>query len=356
MAPTMSETPQSFAGAALKLLRIDREAFFDLSETRQAVAAGAQLSISYLLMNASATLIAGYGLLANSEAVVIGAMLIAMLYGPILGIGLALAELDVRMLAGALATEIVGVVWVLAIGTGIGWLHDNVPISEQLLARTTPNLLDMMIALVGGAAGAYAAASRRISGAVVGVAIATALCPPLTACGILIARGYFQLAGGAFVLFLTNLTAISAAAMAVFLVIGHRAQTVGPSFRATWSARLVPLIVLAVLGTYLVDAFRRNIDESSVRSSVQRVLEEGLITQPGARVIEVRLTTEAGKRLAFAVVRTPEFLTAETVARLNAKIDEVTGRDIVLHVRSVPIQEMTRDGQVSFGRVSGSRF
>ena len=91
----MSETKKSFAVAALELFRVDGEAFLDRSETRQAVVSDARLSISYLLMNAAATLIAGYGLLANSEAVVIGAMLIAMLYGPILGIGLALAELDV---------------------------------------------------------------------------------------------------------------------------------------------------------------------------------------------------------------------------------------------------------------------
>jgi uncharacterized hydrophobic protein (TIGR00271 family) len=352
----MTETRKPFAGAEFELFKVDGEAYLDRNETRQVVASGARLSISYLLMNAAATLIAGYGLLANSEAVVIGAMLIAMLYGPILGIGLALAELDVRMLATALAAEIVGMLWVLTIGTGIGWLHDNVPISEQLLARTTPNLLDMMIALVGGAAGAYAAAAKRISGAIVGVAIATALCPPLTACGILIARGYPQLASGAFILFLTNLTAISAAAMAVFLLMGHRAQPTRISFSATWSARLVPLVVLIVLGVYLVDALRKNIDDSSIRNSVQRVLEEGLVAQPGARVIEVRLTTEAGKRLAFAVVRTPEFLTAKVVSRLNAKIDEVTGRDIVLHVRSVPVQEMTRDGPVVFGHASGSRF
>jgi uncharacterized membrane protein len=261
-----------------------------------------------------------------------------------------------KLLTTALAAEIVGVLWVLTIGTGIGWLHDNVPISEQILARTTPNLLDMMIALVGGAAGAYAAAAKRISGAIVGVAIATALCPPLTACGILIARGYPQLASGAFILFLTNLTAISAAAMAVFLVMGHRAQPTRVSLSATWSARLVPLVVLIVLGVYLVDALKKNIDDSSIRNSVQRVLEEGLVAQPGARVIEVRLAAETGKRLAFAVVRTPEFLTAEVVARLNAKIDEVTGRDIVLHVRSVPIQEMTRDGPAVFGHSSGVRF
>ncbi|TAH65239.1 MAG: DUF389 domain-containing protein [Rhodopseudomonas palustris] len=328
------------------LFQIEGESYLDRAQTRQAVAAGARLSVSYFLMNAAATLIAGYGLLANSEAVVIGAMLIAMLYGPILGIGLALAELDVRLLVGALLTEVLGVVWVVAIGIGVGWLHNNVPISEQLLARTTPNLLDMMIALVGGAAGAYATVAKRISGAVVGVAIATALCPPLTACGILIAHGYLNLAGGAFLLFLTNLTAIAAAAMAVFLIRGHRARPSGASFGATWSARLVPLVVLLILSVYLVDALRKNIDDSSLRSSVKRVLEEGLRAQPGARVIEVRLTTESGRRNAFAVVRSPEALTADMVAHLNDKLDSMTGRQILLHVRTVPVQEITRDGPV----------
>jgi len=328
------------------LFKIEGETYFDLAETRLAIAGNARLSISYFLMNAAATLIAGYGLLANSEAVVIGAMLIAMLYGPILGIGLALAELDGRMLISALTTEVLGVIWVVAIGIGIGWLHANVPLSEQLLARTTPNLLDMMIALVGGAAGAYASLAKRISGAVVGVAIATALCPPLTACGILIARGYLPLAGGAFVLFLTNLTAIAAAAMAVFLIRGHRARPSGASFGAIWSARLVPLVVLLILSTYLVDALRKNIDDSSLRSSVQRVLEEGLRAQPGARVIEVRLTTEAGRRNAFAVVRSPEPLTTDMVAHLNDKLDNSTGRNILLHVRVVPVHEITRDGPI----------
>lgn len=147
-------------------------------------------------------------------------------------------------------------------------------------------------------------------------------------------------------LFLTNLTAIAAAAMAVFLIRGHRARPSGASLGAIWSARLVPLVVLLILSTYLVDALRKNIDDSSLRSSVQRVLEEGLRAQPGARVIEVRLTTEGGKRNAFAVVRSPEPLTADMVARLNDKLDSTTGRNILLHVRVVPVHEITRDGPI----------
>jgi uncharacterized membrane protein len=92
---------QTLLNGLLKHCRIEVDPTQDTNETRRVVHAGVRLSASYLLMNAAATMIAGFGLLADSEAVIIGAMLIAMLYGPILGIGLACAELDERLLAKA---------------------------------------------------------------------------------------------------------------------------------------------------------------------------------------------------------------------------------------------------------------
>jgi uncharacterized hydrophobic protein (TIGR00271 family) len=295
-------------------------------------------------MNAAATLIAGYGLLANSEAVIIGAMLIAMLYGPILAIGLAFAELDAELLVRAAIAEVIGVAWVLTIGLMIGFVHWKIPISDQILARTTPNLLDLMIALTGGAAGAYAASAPRVSSAVVGVAIATALCPPLTACGILLARGYPALAGGAALLFFTNLVAIAAAAMAAFLVMGHRVVRGAGSPVGTLAARAIPLVVLVLLGGYLIDALRRNVEEVSLRNAVLRAIEGALTTTPGARVVEVRLDNGNGQVVAFAVIRTPTPFTREMVAQLDDEVDRVVGRDLSLHVRAVLVDEMTRDG------------
>lgn len=326
------------------LFHINSEQLADREKTRIVATSGATLSVSYFVMNAAATLIAGYGLLANSEAVVIGAMLIAMLYGPILAIELALAELDALLLARALIAEIAGAFWVLAIGFVIGLVHWKIPLSDQLLARTTPNLLDLMIALVGGAAGVYAAASPRISGAVVGVAIATALCPPLTACGILLARGYPTLAAGAALLFFTNLVAIATAAMATFLVIGHRARQAQNSSLATLAARSVPLLILVLLGTYLISALHRSVEEVSLRNSVLGAIESGLKTAPGAHVVEVRLDNENGRRVAFAVIRAPAPFTAEMVARLDDEIDRAVGRNLSLRVRTVLVHEMTREG------------
>ena len=326
------------------LFHIASEDPADREKTRVVATSGATLSVSYFVMNAAATLIAGYGLLANSEAVIIGAMLIAMLYGPILAIGLALAELDVRLLARAVIAEIAGVAWVLAIGVFIGLMHWKIPLSDQLLARTTPNLLDLMIALVGGAAGAYAAASPGISGAVVGVAIATALCPPLTACGILLARGHPTLAAGAALLFFTNLVAIATAAMATFLLMGHRAIRARNSSLATLSARSIPLLTLVLLGFYLIGALQRSVEEVSLRNSVLSTIESGLARTPGAHVVEVRLDNENGRHMAFVVVRAPAPFTAAMVARLDDEIERAVGRNLSLHLRTVLVNEMTRDG------------
>src|SRR5260370_41925968 len=87
---------------------------------RESVIAGAALNVPYLAMNVAAALIAGFGLMENSPAVIIGAMLIAMLFGPIVGIAMALAETDLRLLGRSLVAEFVGAVCVVAVGLLIG--------------------------------------------------------------------------------------------------------------------------------------------------------------------------------------------------------------------------------------------
>ena len=155
---------------------------------RESVASGSALTGAYLAMNLAAALIAGFGLMENSPAVIIGAMLIAMLYGPIIGIALGLAEANLNLLRRALLAEVVGAVLVFAAGLLIGISTRDLTIGSEVLGRTSPSLVDLLIALVGGLAGGFTFVSTGLSAVVVGVAIATALVPPLTTCGILLAR------------------------------------------------------------------------------------------------------------------------------------------------------------------------
>lgn len=145
---------------------------------RRSIEIGAKLSQPYLVMNALATAVASYGLLADSTAVVIGAMIIAMLLGPIMGIALAMVDGDIRLLRESLIAETAGALLVIFIGWLIGSVHSDIAVAGEILSRTKPNLLDLAVAVFGGAAGAYATASPRVSVGLVGVAISTALVPP----------------------------------------------------------------------------------------------------------------------------------------------------------------------------------
>lgn len=177
-------------------------------EVREKIREGATLNASYMAMNLMAAVIASYGLLANSPAVVIGAMIVAMLLGPIAGLGLAVADSDARLFLKSLVALLAGSLGVMAIACIVGLLHSTVLVSSEMMARTAPNLFDLMIALAGGAAGAYATVSPRLSVAFVGVAIATALVPPLATASLLLTRGDVPLALGALMLALTNMVAI----------------------------------------------------------------------------------------------------------------------------------------------------
>ena len=102
------------------------------TEIRKSVTDGAALNGPYLAMNVAAAFIAGFGLMENSPAVIIGAMLIAMLFGPILGIAMALAEADLRLLGRALVAEVVGAVCVVAVGRVIGLSTRHLVIGSEI--------------------------------------------------------------------------------------------------------------------------------------------------------------------------------------------------------------------------------
>ncbi|HXZ67869.1 MAG TPA: DUF389 domain-containing protein, partial [Alphaproteobacteria bacterium] len=152
--------------------------------------------------------IATLGLLLSSPAVVIGAMLISPLMGPIVQLGMSLGILDYRALRSSLISISVGAGLALAASAGIVALSPLTQATPEILARTQPNLFDLLVAIFSGLAGGYAVVTQK-GGTIVGVAIATALMPPLCVTGYGIATGSFAIASGAGFLFMTNLLAIA---------------------------------------------------------------------------------------------------------------------------------------------------
>src|SRR5215472_1460955 len=304
------------------------------SATRELVASGSALSGSYLAMNAAATMLAAFGLLENSPAVIIGAMLIAMLFGPMVGIAMGLAEANLSLLGRSLSSEFVGAVWVLAISYVVGMASRNVPVASEILSRTSPNILDLLIGLVGGIAGGFTYISTGLTGVLVGVAIATALVPPLTSCGILLAHHLTGLAVGAFLLFLSNFTAIAVGAMIIFWLAGHRHAASNLSQKVL-IPRAISLVLLAVLGTHLTRTLNRTIAQSALEGIIRKTLSYEVAKLPGARFVTVTLAQRDGATVAWVVVRTPQPLSPEQVGQLNDMVNRTTGTAVLLHVRSV---------------------
>jgi uncharacterized hydrophobic protein (TIGR00271 family) len=322
---------------------------FDKEQIRVNIRAGAVFDRAYVLMNILAAVIASYGLLANSPAVVIGAMIVAMLIGPITGISLGLVEGEYRLARSALLSLLAGMVLVYVTAFVVGLIHNDIPISSEIMARTAPNFLDLMVAIAGGAAGAYAAVSSRLSVSLVGVAVATALVPPLCASSILLGRGELDLAFGAFLLAFVNIVAIQTASAVVLWLVGFRGVTErGTSslrqFLVRTSASLILLLVLAGL---MVFNLHRSVEQQLFRSRTEEVLRQAVEEWPGAYLAGVRYDDADAGMIVRAVVRAPAAPTPEEVAQVEELIPRAPGaQDVNLRVRHVPVRVITPDGEI----------
>lgn len=167
-----------------------------------------RMTSRYSFMIVMSCAIAILGLLLSSPAVVIGAMLISPLMGPIMSLGFSLCVVDFRQMRKSLEALLIGTLLALAISMVIVYISPLTDPTPEILGRTKPNLFDLLVAVFSGLAGGYATIKQK-GATIVGVAIATALMPPLAVVGYGIATLSWSIAGGAFFLFMTNLLAIS---------------------------------------------------------------------------------------------------------------------------------------------------
>ncbi len=230
---------------------VSRQSLFDQ------IARGAQLNRQHLLLVALSTIVASVGLAENNVAVVIGAMVIAPLLGPNLGLAMAAALGDGRLMRSALKTNLVGLALGFAIAIGVGVVWDIDPSVPELAARTDVNLASLLLATASGIAGVLSLTSGLAS-VLVGVMVAVALLPPTTACGMLLGAGDIAGAMGAALLLATNIICVNLAAQLVFLVRGVRPRT-WLEQRAAKESVMLNLAVwgLALVGLVLIILLRQ---------------------------------------------------------------------------------------------------
>lgn len=258
----------------------------DYPGIRVDIEANALPSRMYFIMNALSAIIASYGLVINSAAVVIGAMLVAMMLGPISGAALAIIDYRIPFLRKSLFTVLAGAAMVVLIGFIVGFIHQDTPLTNEILSRTQPTSMDLMIALAGGTAGAYAMISPHLSVAVVGVAVATALVPPLAASGILFAYGESTLGLGALLLAVTNIIAIQFTNALVLWFAGFR-RLIDDDYKtspmmAFFRRNTVPLLLLVGIGAYLTYNFNTITKKQKFENEVKESLTDYFIDKGNA--------------------------------------------------------------------------
>jgi len=324
----------------------------DYPEVRVRIEANALPSKMYFIMNILSAIIASYGLVTNSAAVVIGAMLVAMMLGPITGVALAIIDYRAPLLRKSLITVIAGISLVVLVGFVVGWLHKDQPLTTEILSRTQPTSMDLMIALAGGTAGAYAMVSPHLSVAVVGVAVATALVPPLAASGILFANNEIQLGFGALLLAITNIIAIQFTNALVLWVLGFRRLVKDDYKSNTYLTFLqrnaVTLLLLAGLGTYLTINLQTNAKQQVFESSVKEAINSYFIDK-GNVLTNTQFDTAEKNQIVRAVIRGETTPSSYDVRQIEAAITQDMAENfpdylpIKIQLRYLPVQVIESD-------------
>lgn len=230
-----------------------------------------------------AIFIACLGLNLNSTAVIIGAMLISPLMGPIIGMGLAVGRADLELLKRSLTNY--GVSTVISVLTAALYFQLT-PLTEaqsELLARTSPTLYDVLIALFGGAAGILALSTGGKGNVIPGVAIATALMPPLCTAGYGLAMGEWSFFFGACYLFFINTVFIALATYVGVRLLQFKPKQFVDKARLAVVNRYIAVIVVVTMlpAVYMtIQIIRQSVFENHVKQFVKQELN-----QPGTRIL-----------------------------------------------------------------------
>lgn len=321
----------------------------DEPEIYEAIDSSAGLTATFLTLLILSTVIATFGLISNSTATVIGAMIVAPLMGPILGMALGLARGDVRRFRKSLSAELVGVLLCLSTSALIALLLGKEQIDftqSEIVGRTHPNLLDLAIGFSAGLAGAYATVNRKISSSIAGVAIAVALVPPLCVSGMSLGAGHLRLSLGAFVLFLANFLTIQLAATIVFSLFGLGHWKNLRRDRSLLRAFLFNLLLLLVTGFFLTRQLTALVRERHAQDASREVIRHEFSTISGAHLDSFQARLEDGTLRLDILARAPVEMSVEFANTLQKALEARLHQPVDLRLATSLSSYVTPSGRL----------
>ncbi|TVQ60449.1 MAG: TIGR00341 family protein [Phycisphaerales bacterium] len=273
-------------------------------------------SESYIILTVLSTLLATFGLFADSAPVIIGAMILAPLMSPIVAMGMGVLRRGEQvLLKESVKAFVIGVGLVLLCSILVAWLTPLRTVNDQITARLNPTLLDMGVAVFSGIAGAYAHARAEVARSLAGVAIAVALVPPLSVAGIGIGWWDWHVFSAAGLLFITNFAGMVLAAAGTFLALGYSPFTYSKRGLAASIATFIAVTLL------LVPGFVRMVDEHRIIRQIDGYKWEGVelrdVRLRSGRPVHVSATVVAGGPVS-----------AEQIETIKAELEDVIRRPI----------------------------
>ena len=297
--------------------RAPAQATRDLSS---ALAEEARLSSSFVALTLGSSAIATFGLLENSAAVIIGAMIIAPLLAPIQALAYGVLDGSTRNIRASCVSLSVGSVLAVGASTLLARSIGLSILGSEVMSRTRPNLLDLGIAIAAGLVGGFARTRPAISNTIAGTAIAVALMPPLCVLGIGLAAGDDRIASGALLLFVTNLCGITLASTIVFFLAGYATRHARSAL--FWTIGLTAALVIP-----LTVSFGTLVHQDRLESALRLALTKHTVTFHDATLVSSSVDWSTTPPAATLVVRTGVSITPHQVGLLETFAFQRTDND-----------------------------
>ncbi|NCT55471.1 TIGR00341 family protein [bacterium] len=295
----------------------------------------------YLLISLGSVVIT-LGLIINSGAVVIGGMLISPLLWPILAFSLSVTRGRVMAIQKSFLLILKGSLLVLFVAVLVGFISPLNIYSDEVLARTEPTLIELIIGICAGFIGAYSASSKKISSTIGGVAISVALVPPLCVAGLTLAAQSYEQSIGAFLLYVANLLAIIVSSVAVYTLEGYytsvssdKTKNIRKNYLA-WSFTLLIFISLP-----LVALTKSLIKEQQVRNYV---LQTTLDVFPNSKISDLSIYDSSLTAVIEYTLRKDSDLDPKLVERLTEIYSAQLKKPVTLNINYLQTQKVTSTG------------
>ena len=331
--------------------RVYLEQPLTLEEVRLSREAASIPSFGFFFLLICATVIASFGLIADSTAVIIGAMIVAPLMNPILSMAFGIVTRDWTLYKRSMITVALGASCTILIALVIGLLIPVDVVGQEIMARTQPNLIDLGIAIAAGAAGSFSLTRQSVANSIAGVAIAVALVPPLCVTGLGLGIGKkivvehigslvissWDVSVGSFLLFIVNLAGITFTACLVFI-----SQSYG-SFSKAFQTLLIWLLIIALLCGPLTGAMREFIVASRVQLEIRKLREEHPEISLQTQINHIDVQLEATTAYIMILTNAPEGVITDEYLQSGEKrvFDALTKmgvKSIDLVIRIIPVR------------------